>query len=352
MTVDRAQERLLESLAGLDPSDLNALLEQARAQARERVLALLVEAITEASLHQVCDLLSREQRGADPASDVEPPDVEPPEVKQRVEPSPGTTELGWYVYCVIGADGATPAPILAGIDPEHTTSLLERGQLAAVVSRVALADFGEQPLREHLSDMDWLERTARAHEAVLEQFGVERTLIPMRMCAVYRSASGVLEMLERESDALLAALEQLEHKTEWGVKVFAEPDAAVGVPTAGLQLPTGGQGAAYLHKRRQERDERGELDARLETACQEIHARLSAIADDALVSAPQRPEVSGHAGDMIHNGVYLVEDGQRDRFVGELEALRAEGASLALDLVLTGPWPAYNFVPGTIGAAW
>ena len=79
---------------------------------------------------------------------------------------------------------------------------------------------------------------------------------------------------------------------------------------------------------------------------------MSAIADDALVPPLlQRPEVSGHAGDTIHNGVYLVEDGQRDRFVGELEALRAEGASLALDLVRPGHGPRY-FVPGTIGAAW
>ena len=55
---------------------------------------------------------------------------------------------------------------------------------------------------------------------------------------------------------------------------------------------------------------------------------------------------------MALNGVYLVEDASQDAFHLEVEALRREYAGLGLELEATGPWPAYNFVPGAIGAAW
>jgi hypothetical protein len=55
---------------------------------------------------------------------------------------------------------------------------------------------------------------------------------------------------------------------------------------------------------------------------------------------------------MVLNGVYLVGDHDRERFHAEVQALEAEFAPLSVALELTGPWPAYNFVPGTIGAAW
>ncbi len=40
------------------------------------------------------------------------------------------------------------------------------------------------------------------------------------------------------------------------------------------------------------------------------------------------------------------------RFTPRSSALQAEFEPLGLELEPTGPWPAYNFIPGTIGAAW
>ena len=45
-------------------------------------------------------------------------------------------------------------------------------------------------------------------------------------------------------------------------------------------------------------------------------------------------------------GVYI------SRIHEEVRALQAEFDPHGMELVCTGPWPAYNFVPGTIGAAW
>jgi hypothetical protein len=55
---------------------------------------------------------------------------------------------------------------------------------------------------------------------------------------------------------------------------------------------------------------------------------------------------------MVLNGVYLVPDDDLERFHAELPVVEAEFGSLGVELELTGPWPAYNFVSGTIGAGW
>ena len=209
-----------------------------------------------------------------------------------------------------------------------------------------LAEFGEERLRENLADMEWLERTARAHEVALETIGRHATLIPMRLCSLYRGRPGVVAMLRREAEALSTALEHLQGKSEWGVKAFAHPPQRE-TPTA-----PGDSGTDYMRRRRDDRARRQHADQQQYELCVAIHERLAEVVADAQTSPPQRPEVSGHPGQMLLNGVYLVQDEQRARFIELVDRLRAEHLPSNIELELTGPWPAYNFVPGTIGAAW
>jgi hypothetical protein len=187
----------------------------------------------------------------------------------------------------------------------------------------------------------------------------------MRLCTVYRDETGVRAMLDRQAEALIEALAGLEGKAEWGVKVFAvggegspdlagrhsdtEPYTEPGTATGtGTVTPTG---TAYMEGRRREHDRRRNAGRHQEEACAAIHERLSAASADALLTPPQRPEVSQRGGEMILNGVYLVDAGLQERFDAEIVALRAEYEPFGFELEPTGPWPAYNFVPRTIGAA-
>jgi hypothetical protein len=223
--------------------------------------------------------------------------------------------------------------------------MLSEGALAAVTSRVPLDEFDEERLREHLADMTWVEATARAHEGVLDRACEQTTVIPMRMCTVYRTEDGVREMLRRETDAFEEALEHLAGKAEWGVKAFVSLDG----DEAGGDAATG---AAYMERKRTERERRQRALDAAEAAASTIQARLSIAADDANVIPLQRPEASGHAGAMVLNSVYLVADDTRSHFHEEVRALQDEFGPDGIEIILTGPWPAYNFVPGTIGAAW
>jgi hypothetical protein len=342
-SADDPLEHLRSAVDQLAASDARSLVEEARAEARARVRSRLADLMERSMLEQVQDQI------APPSAPRECP-TQPTERFANVELQSGPA---WYVYGVINAAIGLEEPP-SDVDASRPVQILTEGAVAAAVSEVDLDEFGEARLRDHLRDMNWVERVARAHEAVLDRIRAQATVIPMRMCTVYRSEAGVREMLRREADALCQAIDHLEGKAEWGVKAFADPGRMAGV-TAGDEAEAAAdsaRGAAYMRQRRGERDRREQARRQLEEAAAQSHDRLCTLAGDGQVLPPQRPEVSGHVGDMVLNGVYLVGDDDRERFHAEVQVLEAEFAPRGVELELTGPWPAYNFVPGTIGAAW
>jgi Gas vesicle synthesis protein GvpL/GvpF len=257
-----------------------------------------------------------------------------------------------WAYCVLRVGEPLPDDV-RGVDGGALERVEARG-LAAVVSRVPLAEYGAVPLRENLNDLGWLERVARAHESVLERALTKSTIVPLRLCTIYEGEQSVRDMLAREHDSLTEALEALAGRQEWGVKLIADADrlaeaARTGsAEAAALEDELGDRtgGGAYMLRRRLERHVREAVETLGAGLADEVHAELQNWAGDAVVLPPQNPELSGHAGRMLLNGAYLVEaervDGLRER-VGELEERHR---TLGARIELTGPWPPYNFLPG------
>ena len=75
-----------------------------------------------------------------------------------------------------------------------------------------------------------------------------------------------------------------------------------------------------------------------------VQGPLLELARDARVNPPQNPELSGHEGEMLLNGVYLVSEGDAQEFRRVAGELRREFEDRGVTVDLTGPWPAYNFV--------
>jgi Gas vesicle synthesis protein GvpL/GvpF len=264
----------------------------------------------------------------------------------------GPSGEGLWAYCVLNADELLPTEVL-GVDG-GTLERVEARDLAAVVSRVPLAEFGAAPLRHNLNDLAWLERVARAHEAVQERALAQTTIVPLRLCTIYESEQGVRDMLEREHDSLAEALDTLAGRQEWGVKVIADGERLAGAArsrdpeAAALEDELGARtgGGAYMLQRRLDRHVRDAADSLAMELAEQVQAQLQDWASDAVALPPQNPELSGHEGRMLLNGAYLVE---ADRVEG-LRALVAEleerHRALGVRIELTGPWPPYNFVAG------
>jgi hypothetical protein len=250
---------------------------------------------------------------------------------------------GWYVYGVAAADGASDDWFAegAGVDPSSPVTLVVDGSLAAIASRISLAEFGEEELAANLHDPAWLESKARAHEAVLEAALEHEALVPFRFGTIFRTRAQVAEMLRGHAD-LEASLDRLRGTTELGVKAFLDPvrfDAG-----REQESPEPSSGRAYLVSKQRERKLAEERASFKVTCAQQSFERLAAAAEDARSNPLQRPEVSGHTGEMVLNAAYLVRTAREDAFREALEQLEAAYVPQGVDYELTGPWPPYNFV--------
>jgi hypothetical protein len=310
--------------------------------AAERAPELLARAEAEA----VAQLRDALVAAALPRTSARPPAPAP------VPSMPSEAPVGdaLWVYCVLPA--AAAAPEVAGVAGARI-ELVEAGPLAALVSRVPLAEFGEQPLRRNLNELPWLERVARAHETVLERALATATIAPLRLCTIYADEERVRAMLDAARERLLDALGALEGRQEWGVKLLLDPaqltaEARRGVSDAEAEdahVAERGEGANYMLRRRLDRKVAEAAELLAADVAHRVHARLQDWAADAVTRPPQNRDLSGHEGEMALNAAYLVEadrvDGLRE-LVAELEAhYRGVGATIEL----TGPWPPYNFVP-------
>jgi Gas vesicle synthesis protein GvpL/GvpF len=305
------------------------LLARAEAEAVEQLKRALVEA----------SLQTRSEARRDPG-------------KPRVtEPTP-TRGDGLWSYCVTRIGEPAPERI-PGVHEAGPVERIEHAQVAVLVSRVPLAEFGEEALRRNLNDLDWLEQVARSHEAVLERTLQRATIVPLRLCTIFDDEGGVRRMLDEQRSALLAALDLLSGHQEWGVKLLADRDALEAAARAQSSEADAeadepaqrSAGGAYMLRRRMERRMREEADRLAVGVAEEVHARLQDWASDAVLNPPQNRDLSGHDGEMLLNGAYLVESSKVARLrelVGELQERHRE---LGVTLQLTGPWPPYNFVP-------
>jgi hypothetical protein len=248
-------------------------------------------------------------------------------------------ETGWYVYGVLPADAqATLFGSASGVDAAPI-QLVSVDGLAAIVSRVPLREFGEEPLRRNLEVREWLEEKARAHDDALAPAVGRTALVPLRFGTVYRSEDGVREMLEQRSEELHAALERLRGRVEVGVKAFlTEREQAQAEPPA---LMTGRE---YLLRKQRARTLEADAGAACREAVGTVHEHLASLADDARANPPQHPELTGRREQMALNAAYLVAEERQEAFVEAVARLTRALANEGIELVLTGPWPPYNFV--------
>jgi hypothetical protein len=212
---------------------------------------------------------------------------------------------------------------------------------------VPLADYDDERLRDHLNDIDWVERTARAHEDVLDQALAVCTIVPLRLCTLFRDRDAVRRLLRDERASLGAGLRTLAGRAEWGLKLFVNSRRLQESLAAAAADDAESDGLSYINRKQRERETRAAADEAISEYAATAHERLAAVAEAARVNPTQRPEAHGHAGEMVLNGAYLVKRDREPQLMRVVEELRSEWEGAGLDLEVTGPWPGYNFVAGT-----
>jgi hypothetical protein len=260
-------------------------------------------------------------------------------------------ETGSYLYAIAAPvdDGVLGG--LRGVAGEPVRVVGHR-DLVAVVGTVDVGPggaFGEEALARNLNDLGWLERTARAHHAVVDGVAGAVPVAPLRLATIVDGDDGVRDRLERWHDGFRRALDEVAGRAEWSVKVYAPPEPkpsslapaapdAEPVPAAG----TPGSGAAYLIRRRAAATARDDALARATAVAEDVHTQLARHAADARRLALQDQRLTGGDTPMSLNGAYLVPIDGAAEFAAAAEELRDRYADCRFELA--GPWPAYSFV--------
>jgi len=246
-------------------------------------------------------------------------------------------DQGLYLYAV--CRGLDPE-VLAGVPALGGSKLqvLEVLDLQAVVSAVSLDEFGEEALRANLEHFDWVERTARGHDAVIQVCGSSAPTAPMRMATIYLDDWSVRRRLELWYDALVAALNRVTGRQEWSVKVYARGSSRAATREA---EPAATGGAAYLRQKKAAADQRRAAESQAMAAAREVDQVLGDRAVAVRHLRAQDPNLSGVEETMLLNGAYLVDERSAAEFTTQVAQLVA--AHPEVSIACGGPWPPYSF---------
>ena len=249
-----------------------------------------------------------------------------------------------YLYCIVKAarkpSTARVHPGLAGASRPEVIRVA--GSLWLVVAEVPLDVYGPGHLDQHLADMDWVGRVALAHESVVEQFArrAGATVVPMKLFTMFSTRARALADIAARKRSVESAMRRIAGAEEWGIRVMrGEQPQERRTATA----PRAATGAAFLAAKKQARDAAKAARLAAVEAADEAFARLSRLARDA-----RRREDGAPAGATapLLDAAFLVPSGRRARFAQTARREAAACARAGALMILSGPWPAYNFVQG------
>ncbi|HXT93932.1 MAG TPA: GvpL/GvpF family gas vesicle protein [Trebonia sp.] len=243
----------------------------------------------------------------------------------RVAESGGTPDLSWLT----GVGGATVRTVTCS-------------GLTVLVGDVSLAEFGEEALREHLEDLEWLDEVARLHHYVVEAAARLFPLLPVRLATVYRGDAAVCAALGDHHDQLLDALRRVGGRVEWGVKAYATADQGEAAASPRAHEP--GSGLAYLRRRRDQLAAGREARTAAVSGARAVHSGLAGKAAAAVVRPPQSAQLSKVRLPMLLNAAYLLDASDGTSFTAAVAAEATAHPELRIEL--TGPWPPYSFAGG------
>lgn len=245
------------------------------------------------------------------------------------------SETGSYLYAVGRDTTVDDLHERTGVDG-GAIRVVRDGDLSAVVSTVGLEEFGEQALKRNLEDLDWLERVARSHDAVVADVARLGPTAPLRILTIYYDDDGVRRRLREQREELTESLERVTGRSEWGVKAY---DAS---PASGTPAPRAEEsGAAYLKRRRDENTRHTEDAQAAAQLAERIHDLVRPLVVASRRLPPQDPRLSGRRETMTLNGTYLVDDDRATDLRELVAGLSAEHPQARIEL--HGPWPPYSF---------
>jgi len=248
-----------------------------------------------------------------------------------------------YVYCVAQANSlSTRTRGAHGLPGATRPSGLDLGRgLWAVVSEVPLSKYGPAQIERGLRNLEWVAEVAIAHEAVVEQFAARRgtTVIPMKLFTMFTSAQRAVADLRARRQTLTAALRRVRGCDEWGVRLVRASRESLTSTT--VPPPRERSGLAFLAAKKHARDVARDVVRQMSDAVEAAYDLLAPLSRD---SRRRTDFPESAATPPLLDAAFLVPATRKASFRAAAKRAAAACRASGVELTLSGPWPAYNFV--------
>jgi hypothetical protein len=253
-------------------------------------------------------------------------------------------EQGTYVYGVVAAarrPSLTRMP--SGLPGTGRVRLLDvEPRLFVVAADAPLARYGEAAISKGLGDLDWVSRAAVAHERVVEYFADATAVLPMKLFTIFTSDARAVDFVRHDRARVAALVKRVANHQEWGIRVVLDPARAETAATTKKKRVTQATGAAYLSRKKAQRDAAVERASRARKTVAAVYERFSSRAR--MATRRTASELPSGGGSLLLDAAFLVPRGRATAFralaAREARALAKQGYGLTL----SGPWPPYTFV--------
>ena len=239
---------------------------------------------------------------------------------------------------------------ILSVNKEHEKlrSLLSgmKGILDMEIYAISFADIGVVVSEVKKSSLITDKKNAIEYAGVIEALSQHFTVLPVRFGSILESEDNLRKMLESNYTEIQSNLQKVEHKYEYGLKVFCDSEKivaelisksenAVNINENSASIPTQSIYRDWMNKKlkehRIEESLLGYVDTVIALFTEDL-VRLNAVNKiRKMISAT-----------LIIDAVFLLEKVHKDALVRIVSDLQNQHPNL--NFVLTGPWPPYNFV--------
>ena len=238
-----------------------------------------------------------------------------------------------YAHCALRA---AKRPVVSARWPRMPGGSVPRALdlgdgLWVVVSSVPAADYEESSLARRLGDAEWLAGCGVAHHDVIARVARTRAVAPFRLLTLFRSESRVIEETNRLRSKIVRALDRVDDRREWVVRV-----AAVSRNTRPSRTRPS-SGTSYLMARAAQAADPAAATPVARRVARELVAELKEYADRVI----QRPSEAAH---VLYDGALLVSRKREQELGNVVRQWTSRLAPVGCRVSLTGPWPPYSFV--------
>lgn len=263
---------------------------------------------------------------------------------------------GIYIYCIREKN---PSALFSakGFDLQNKIYAIPYKEIEAVVSGVRLEEFNSEEIKiKAQENLNWITEKIMIHENAAEDAmkknGKVISIIPMKFGTIFADEKKLIETLDRHYAQFKTALDKLDGKEEWSVKVYLSDKSRFEkqikseskiINETERQIAELPEGMAYFQESELKEVISNESEKKLNQIKEDTFDKMKLYAEDAKQCKLLQKEITGRVEPMILNSSYLIKTERVNEFKQKAESKNKELNSIGLTLEFFGPWPPYYF---------